>query len=225
MSRSALVQTVFDVPGGRKLFHVVSGRRPTGADSLASLAIREQIPRLLEKLQLVGCGVEVGVQSGAFSETILDYWAGRRLISIDPWSEAPTQGYVDIANVDQAAHDALYHSTLRRLRRFGERSDVWRLTGSEAALLIESDSLDFAYLDARHDQLSVQRDIADWWPKIRSGGILAGHDYVDGDFPNGKFGVKSAVDAFARAAGLPVFVTNEPDWPSWLIQKPTRPGH
>jgi hypothetical protein len=39
-----------------------------------------------------------------------------------------------------------------------------------------SESVTFAYIDAAHDYESVKRDIAAWMPKIKSGGILAGHD-------------------------------------------------
>ena len=38
-------------------------------------------------------------------------------------------------------------------------------------------SFDFIYVDARHDYRGVAVDIAEWWPKLRPGGIFAGHDY------------------------------------------------
>lgn len=38
-------------------------------------------------------------------------------------------------------------------------------------------SLDFVMLDADHELAGVRADIAHWWPKIRSGGILSGHDF------------------------------------------------
>lgn len=31
----------------------------------------------------------------------------------------------------------------------------------------------------RHDYCGVSEDLAAWWPKLRSGGLLSGHDYVD----------------------------------------------
>lgn len=49
-------------------------------------------------------------------------------------------------------------------------------------------SVDFVYLDADHRYESVKADIAAWLPRVRIGGILAGHDY-------GLFqGVNQAVD-------------------------------
>jgi hypothetical protein len=51
-----------------------------------------------------------------------------------------------------------------------------RMTSEEAAKLVPAHSLDFVYLDANHSYDMVKRDIALWWPKIKWGGVLAGHD-------------------------------------------------
>ena len=52
-------------------------------------------------------------------------------------------------------------------------------------------SLDFVFIDASHDEKSVRCDITGWLPKIKSGGVLAGHDYSSKSFP----GVRRAVDS------------------------------
>jgi hypothetical protein len=78
------------------------------------------------------------------------------------------------------------------------------------------------YLDGNH--LEVDKDIAAWWPKIRNGGILSGHDFtVAGDYIR----VKPMVEAWAEREGLPILVTgkNSPDvyernYCSWLVRKP-----
>ena len=46
------------------------------------------------------------------------------------------------------------------------------------------------YIDARHDYESVKEDLEHWLPKVKLGGIVAGHDYVDGDFRQGRFEVR-----------------------------------
>jgi hypothetical protein len=185
------------------------------------MPIREELPHLLNRHLLLGCGVEVGVKRGEFSELLLTHWRGRHLISVDPWSEAPAEEYVDVANVQQRQHDAFYAETLERLVRFGERSSVWRQTGDDAARALPHHCLDFVYLDARHDRDSVLEDLATWTPKVRPGGILAGHDYVDGRYDQGEFGVRSAVGEHFGRLGWRVRATfADPPWFSWWVDVP-----
>lgn len=166
---------------------------------------REDLPTLLNSLGLCGCGVEVGVQEGRFSAHILERWHGKRLISVDPWETQDADAYQDIANVSQTRHDLYYRRTMARLSRYGERSSIWRTTSEEAAGRVSAASLDFVYLDARHDYESVVADLELWRPALRPGAVFAGHDYLDGTFPKvGEFGVKAAVDEFfARATHRP----------------------
>jgi predicted O-methyltransferase YrrM len=41
----------------------------------------------------------------------------------------------------------------------------------------ESESIDFCFIDGSHEYEDVKKDILAWLPKVRKGGILAGHDY------------------------------------------------
>jgi hypothetical protein len=187
---------------------------------------RHELPVLLNRRGLVGCAAEVGVRAGEFSASILERWEGRHLIAIDPWATAPEHDYVDIANVSEAEHERLHEAARDRLARFGERSSIWRMTGDEAAERIPHHSLDFVYLDARHDRASVEHDLAVWLPLVRPDGILAGHDYLDGDFPpHGRFGVRSAVDSFFEDRGLAVHATlADRPWVSWFASIPVGTG-
>jgi hypothetical protein len=197
-----------------------SHRLPAAA---AVLPVREELPLLLNARGLLGCGVEVGVKRGQYSELMLSLWRGRHLISVDPWAEAPSEEYVDVANVAQEEHDGFHAETLERLRPFGDRSSVWRMFGGEAAERLPHHSLDFVYLDARHDLESVREDLETWTPKVRPGGVIAGHDYVDGMFPEGDFGVRSAVDGFFGERGWTVRSTwADPPWFSWWVLVPRR---
>jgi hypothetical protein len=187
----------------------------------AVVPVREELPQLLNRRGLLGCGVEVGVKRGEYSEFLLSTWEGRHLISVDPWAEAPADDYVDIANVGQKEHDGYHADTVGRLQQFGERSSVWRMFGNEAAEKLPHHCLDFVYLDARHDRASVAEDLAEWFPRLRPGAVFAGHDYIDGIFVNGEFGVRSAVDGFFGARGLPVRSTfMDGPWESWYVVLP-----
>lgn len=180
------------------------------------LPTRKQFPALLNRRGLAETGVEVGVKVGIFSETILEAWAGRRLISVDPWLEGPPD---DPDQSTQAEHDRFYEETVERLRKFGDRSEIWRMTSVEAASQIEPKSLDFVYIDARHDYLSVKEDLEHWFEKVRPGGVFAGHDYYN--TPQPSFRVKQAVDEFFGARGLLVKATySEGRWATWVVEIP-----
>ena len=191
--------------------------RSTYRFTLRDVPTRRELPHVLNARGLVGCGVEVGVQEGDYSELLLGAWRGRHLISVDPWLAAPEDEYRSTDNVEQPVHEQRYTATLARLERFGERSSVWRLTSAEAAERIPRATLDFVYIDARHDYESVREDLGLWYPRLRPGGLLAGHDYVEGTFAEGTFGVKRAVDEFAREHGRRVHRTLREQWPSWMV--------
>jgi hypothetical protein len=185
---------------------------------------REELPVLLNRRGLLGTGAEIGVKVGSYSDLLLRTWRGRKLISIDPWLEADAGDYDDTANVPQGVQERFYADACARLARHGERSEVWRMTSAQAATRVADAELDFAYIDARHDYASVREDLELWLPRIRPGGVLAGHDYVSGAFPQGHFEVRRAVDDFFAERGIAVLATGgtPPRFPSWIVLDP---GH
>jgi hypothetical protein len=195
--------------------------RPARGKSLAWVPSRDELPDVLNALGLLGSAAEIGVKQGHYSEHILKRWRGRQLISIDPWLEDLPESYVDMANVPQGEHEAFLAEATARLAPFGSRSSIWRMTSAEGAERVPDASLDLVYLDARHDFDSVMEDCSLWLPKVRPGGVLAGHDYIDGVFSAGVFGVKSAVDQFFSQRQMPVHQTLF-DRPcvSWLTTVP-----
>jgi hypothetical protein len=92
-----------------------------------------------------------------------------------------------------------------------ERVNAHRSASVAAAPQFADRSLDLVFVDARHTFEAVQQDLAAWWPKLRPGGLFAGHDYQH--WP----GVRAAVDAFVAERGLGhAFRTSRT---SWLIYK------
>ena len=183
-----------------------------------TLRSRTILPFYLNHHGLIGTGVEIGVQRGFFSQHILRYWRGERLNCVDPWREFPQEEYDEPKdNVPQIQHDAFYRETLTRLKPFGNRARVHRTTSEKAASLIDANSLDFVFIDAQHHYEAVLADMNTWFPKLRPGGLMAGHDWGV-DYGPPRFGVKKAVIEFSRHNHLDVHLTAD-HW-TWYIRLP-----
>jgi hypothetical protein len=168
-------------------------------------------------LHLIGArvGVEVGVQRGEFSEHLLEHWGGK-LFMVDAWRYQPA-GYRDAANVSDAEHQANYLEAKAVERKFANRAVIMRGLSVEMSRRFADEALDFVYLDANHSCEAVTADLEAWFPKVRPGGLIAGHDFIDADNEYGSFRVRSAVLNFAPTR--PVFVSRE-HWPSlWFFKK------
>lgn len=190
-------------------------------DEEAIMAHRHDFGVVLNELQLLGQGVEVGVCEGDYSFQILSHWKGRKLYSIDPW-RAFGEEYQDVNNVSQELHERRYQAVKSRLASFKERSEIIRKTSLEGALLFENETLDFVYLDAQHSYEAVKADIQAWYPKLKKGGILSGHDYFDAVLDCGVFGVRQAVKEFAESQKLKIYIsgeTHESEIESWFVVK------
>jgi hypothetical protein len=193
----------------------------------------DHIPSLLNQHCPTGKGVEIGVFKGEFSKQVLSAWNGT-LYLIDPWRELDPGSYNDASN--HANHADAYEQAMNNIRGFEHRAIMIRALSHEVADLFADESLDYVYIDGNHAYDYVKLDLEKWYPKLKKGGILAGHDYIGMDWyadnigaPNGKdkyiwhypietpdlltysgvFGVNPAVDEFAEQHNLSFNVTNE----------------
>jgi len=136
-------------------------------------------------------GVEIGVHKGRQSAALLEGVPTLQLLhSVDPW--ARYEGWHSYSDPDlDRDRDKLnsWHiETLHRLQQYGQRSMVVRAMAQDYARFVKH-KLCFAYIDGNHESPFVDRDIELWLPKVRSGGLLIGHDYGKGSTD-----VKTAVD-------------------------------
>jgi hypothetical protein len=76
--------------------------------------------------------------------------------------------------------DQIFESAKVRLEPFN--ATLVRKSSVDAARDVGDGSLDFVYIDASHLLADVVSDIAAWEPKVRSGGIIAGHDFTHARF-------------------------------------------
>ncbi len=52
-----------------------------------------------------------------------------------------------------------------------------KMTSMEAVKKFENESIDFVFIDGSHEYKDIKDDITYWFPKVKRGGVLAGHDY------------------------------------------------
>jgi tetratricopeptide (TPR) repeat protein len=180
------------------------------------LTSRNQLGDLFTQMGFCGNGIEIGVQEGNFSATILDHWNQGTLHLIDRWCHI--EGYDDVANLPELSQKLLY-LRVAALFAANDRIVIHKMDSLKAADMFRDGYFDWIYIDADHSFEGCQRDLNAWYPKLRSGGIFAGHDYVDESSYIGNFGVKSAVDEFVAAHNLKVYITKEPTWKSWYLKK------
>lgn len=195
---------------------------------------RAQIGSLLEQ-EGMKVGLELGVQKGIFAEETLRQWSGcERYVLVDLWSHQ--EHYKDLANVDNNAHDNNYLQAMAAVKPFQEKVkiEVCRNFTSVCVDQFEDESFDYIYVDARHDFKGVYEDMVAYWPKLKPGGLYAGHDYVeqrhvgrqvwtenyDGTIDETRTVVRGAVNKFASEIGRQLIVTYEDRmWWTWLMRK------
>lgn len=155
-------------------------------------------------------GAEIGVWEGQFSEWICQAMPDIDLTCIDPWR---AYGEYRDAKNDQGRLDAAYQTATNRLARY-RGCQLWRQSSLEAATRFADGSLDFVYIDGNHARRFVEADLKAWAPKVRRGGIVAGHDYTT---RSKHIEVKPAVDGYVRAHGIaPLFVMAADKYPTFF---------
>ena len=121
--------------------------------------------------------VEVGSWKGRSSfymcEAIIKSKKDIEFFCVDTWEGSEEHiGNYDLTN--------LYDKFLTNMKSVESYSFPLKLNSISASKRFKDKSLEFVFIDAAHDYESVKRDILTWLPKIKPGGVLAGHDY----YPN-----------------------------------------
>ncbi len=152
-------------------------------------------------------GAEIGVQRGYHAQTLLANNPDLRLLCVDPWHA--------YNRITQDMADTRYAKCVNRLSQFGPRARIIRRTSMEAVADVPDALLDFVYIDGLHEFDPVMMDLICWEKKVRVGGIVAGHDYLE--FYQG--GVVDAVRAYTAAHRITDWYVIREKNPSWFWVK------
>ena len=122
---------------------------------------------------------EVGVWKGHsirhLAKALKERGGTFELYAVDLWDRTTD---ADLAQDHKDTFPLLYEIYCHNLTEAGVRTDVFDIQGVswEQATFFEDNTLDFCFIDAGHDKESIVKDLNAWYPKVRSGGIFAGHD-------------------------------------------------
>ncbi len=147
-------------------------------------------------------GAEVGVWKGGFSEVLLQRTCVEMLYCVDAWDGTGMS--------KEFVGHKVFMEAQARLRPYGKRAQLMQGKSVDVAKQIQDGRLDFVYIDADHTYAGISADLDAWLPKLRSGGVLLGHDYSN---RRGK-GVKRAVD---ERFGMRVRCTEERCKNWWVV--------
>lgn len=123
-----------------------------------------------------GTFVEVGSWKGRSAAylgvEIMNSGKPIKLICVDTW-----KGSLEHKDMDVIISDSLYNEFIKNTQPISSVLVPMRMTSLEAAKQFEDNSLDFVFLDASHEYEDIMADLEAWYPKVKAGGLFAGHDY------------------------------------------------
>lgn len=123
---------------------------------------------------IIGCelGVHVGSNVVYFFENLPNI---KKLIAIDPYLPYDDRvvGGVLVTQEMQNHTKWLFEENTKE---YADRIELISKTSDDACSLIEDNSLDYIFIDGDHNYSAVIKDVRNYYSKVKSGGIFAGHD-------------------------------------------------
>lgn len=125
---------------------------------------------------------------------------------IDLWNDYWDEGSKELKNY--IVYTNMYDTFLNNIKPVRHIINPIRSDSHSAASLYCDNSLDFIYIDANHYYDYIKKDLQLWYPKIKKGGLLAGHDFVN----NTACQVRQAVEEFCLTYKLNVNIEEGSSW-------------
>jgi hypothetical protein len=155
-------------------------------------AIAKRLPKK-EKFAMA----EIGVLNGELSAKILSKFNNiKKYIQVDRWciysaEEQAVENNSPMSYRNQKYFDSMKEENLKNIKRYKKRAKIIEMDSVDAAEYIKDEALHLCFIDAAHSYVGVMRDIKAWYPKVKKGGWICGHD-ID------RVTVKQAVTEFFK---------------------------
>lgn len=175
---------------------------------LVALKNREE---LLRHMPVNGVVAEIGVNEGDFSDKILTLCQPEKLILIDVWASKRYHGKL---------FDKVKQRFVKQIQE--QQVEILRDLSFDGIAHCPDHYFDWVYLDTDHTYQTTRRELELLRSKMKPGGIIAGHDYIIGNWNAGyRYGVVEAVREFCLKYNWEmIFLTHElSDHPSFAIRE------
>jgi DNA repair exonuclease SbcCD ATPase subunit len=185
--------------------------------------------------------LEVGVYEAQFASSILSKWKSfRHYYGVDlsktTAKKRVTSNDTQVTEEEDVEEDEADENENEVAVALGEKFGkdkikILRVDNKNVSKVFGSESIDFIYIDSKHDYCGASEELAVYYPVLKCGGLFAGHDYMFSS-PDGKDwsacangtrvhgGVKRAVIEFAKSKSVKsVRNTLEAEYSSWYFFK------
>lgn len=170
---------------------------------------REEMLEIIPKNTI---GVEIGVFKGEFSDIILNIVNPKKLYLVDPWCGVIKSGDKNGLNVEYINGNEYFKNNILPKYNNDSRVEIIKSCSNEL-IKLDDNFFDWGYIDGDHSYEGVKYDLTLLRNKIKSGGIIMGHDYVLPRFE----GVVKAVDEFCNKYNLHIKYLTKDGCPSFMI--------
>ena len=141
---------------------------------------------LLEVLPKNGIVAELGVDNGYFTEQIIKISNPKKLYIIDTWSSK---------RYGQNKFEKVKEKFFEEIK--SEKIEILRSDSITAAKQFQNNYFDWIYIDTDHSYSTTAQELNAYESKIKTNGLICGHDYVMGNWSkSNKYGVIESVAEF-----------------------------
>jgi len=158
---------------------------------------------------------EIGVRGGHNAKGILTKYSDiTTMVLIDRYKSYSDE---EVGYIKQETHIANLRHMIGEILEFGDKIVFYPTDSISASKKLPNNYFDFVYLDDDHAYEAVKNGILHWYPKVKSGGFLAGHDY-------NREQVQRAVSEFVEEGMaieliIPDTIIENKRIPDWVLQK------
>ena len=121
-------------------------------------------------------GITIGTAEGLLEKSLLLFLPNLTMLyTIDPCLFVPGTQF-EASCFDQNWHNSRFDQAVKALAEYPGRYAHMRMTSDEAVNQTPND-VDFIWIDGDHSPEAITKDVANYYPKVKSGCIFGGHDW------------------------------------------------